>query len=60
MATKSETDLIEENKRLREALEKIKKATDPDDESSYRADDREGCLDHVFATASAALKPSGG
>ena len=52
---KSET-LVDENKRMRKALEEIKKATDADDESSYRVDDPEGCLDHVFATASTALR----
>lgn len=39
-----------------QALEGIASATDPDSaEENYRADDREGCLDYVFATARAAL-----
>lgn len=41
--------------RLRTALQDIAENTDPDNGESYRADDREGCLDAMFATASAAL-----
>ena len=37
------------------ALQNIKDATNADDPESYRADDREGCLDTVFAIASRAL-----
>jgi hypothetical protein len=41
---------------LKTALREIIAATDPDPiNENYRADDREGCLDHVFATARAAL-----
>jgi hypothetical protein len=37
------------------ALESIAKITDADDLLSYRADDGEGCLDTVYATATEAL-----
>lgn len=37
------------------ALRAIAQMTDPDDPDSYRADDREGCLDTVQDTARAAL-----
>lgn len=48
----------EEMRRMRAALEQIAEATDPDAvEENYRADDREGCLDYVFAKARAALSP---
>lgn len=40
---------------LVDALRTIAEATDPDNPESYRADDREGCLDAVHATATAAL-----
>lgn len=38
-----------------EALKRIKDMTDADNPESYRSDDREGCLDAVFAVASEAL-----
>ncbi len=44
-----------EVERLRTALQSIKDMTDVDNPDSYRCDDREGCLDTVFATASEAL-----
>lgn len=37
------------------ALEDIRKMTDADDDESYRADDREGCLDAVHGRATEAL-----
>jgi hypothetical protein len=37
------------------ALQSIKEMTDANDPESYRCDDREGCLDTVFAVASEAL-----
>ncbi|HQR98111.1 MULTISPECIES: hypothetical protein [unclassified Polaromonas] len=46
-----------EIERLRAALEDVAECTDPDKDDNYRSDDREGCLDAVFATASAALTP---
>ncbi len=45
--------------RLREALAYIAEATNVDDPESYRCDDREGCLDWVYAKALAALDNSG-
>lgn len=44
-----------EIERLRDALQRIKDMTDADNPDSYRADDREGCLDTVFAVASRTL-----
>lgn len=41
---------------LKKALDQISKATNPDDEGCYRADDREGCLDTVHSIATDALK----
>ena len=46
-----------EIERLRKALQDIKEMTDADDPESYRCDDREGCLETVFATATNALNP---
>lgn len=40
---------------LREALARVRDATDADNPESYRSDDREGCLDTVFSIADAAL-----
>lgn len=40
---------------LRIALQNIAHDTDPDNGKNYRADDREGCLDSVFSTATNAL-----
>lgn len=40
---------------LRDALQSIRDMTDADNDESYRCDDREGCLDTVFAVASRAL-----
>lgn len=42
------------------ALEKIQRMTDADDDESYRADDREGCLDAVYGTAETALAKARG
>jgi hypothetical protein len=56
MEEKSMTELD----RLRDALERIKAMTDADNPNSYRADDREGCLDTVFAVASQALADGSG
>lgn len=47
--------IIAERNDLRAALQSIKDMTDVDNPDSYRADDREGCLDTVFAAASEAL-----
>jgi hypothetical protein len=44
-----------EAERLREALADIAQATNADDPESYRSDDREGCLDWVYAKATAFL-----
>ena len=41
---------------LKTALASIKSMTDVDNPESYRCDDREGCLDTVFATATRALE----
>ena len=40
---------------LLEALQEIARHTDPDSDDSYRADDREGCLDTVHYLASTAI-----
>lgn len=45
----------DEFKPLVEALDQIAAHTNPDDENSYRADDREGCLDTVYALGAKAL-----
>lgn len=37
------------------ALEEIKEMTDADNNECYRCDDREGCLDAVFAKAQSIL-----
>ena len=39
-----------------EAMQLIVGATDADNAQSYRADDREGCLDYVFETATVAFQ----
>jgi hypothetical protein len=44
---------------LVEVLRQIKHATDPCDETSYRADDREGCLDSTHSVATTALAKIG-
>ena len=44
-----------ECERLRAALADIVEDTDADNPNSYRSDDREGCLDWVYAKAAAAL-----
>lgn len=36
-------------------MDGIRMMTDPDDPDSYRADDREGCLDAVHSAASLAM-----
>jgi hypothetical protein len=46
---------VDEIERLRDALMEIKDMTNVEDDESYRCDDREGCLDAVFATATDAL-----
>ena len=45
------SEYTELERELLDALKDIRQMTDADDEESYRADDREGCLDAVFATA---------
>jgi hypothetical protein len=52
--------MITEVERLRAARQSIIDMTDADNPDSYRADDREGCLDTVFATASEALAVADG
>jgi len=56
-------DLEQREARLREALDEaadqlgtIRQANDADDPDSYRADDREGCLDWTYARADEAEK----
>lgn len=51
-------DAADEIERLREALQSVADMTDADNPESYRCDDREGCLDTVFATATGALTPN--
>ena len=58
----SASDMAAEIRRLRSlnaelvaTLTDIRSATNADDPESYRADDREGCLDTVFAIADRAL-----
>lgn len=46
-------------KLLVDALKDIREMTDPDDEKSYRADDRDGCLDAAFSVADDALAAVG-
>lgn len=53
-------NLLAENGRLKEALQDIADATNPDDPESYRADDREGCLDTVQHIAVSALSEQEG
>ncbi len=48
----------EEIKRLHTALQDIAEMTDADNPESYRCDDREGCFDTVFATATTAMTPN--
>ena len=48
-------DAADEIERLREALKAVADMTDADNPESYRCDDREGCLDTVFATATNAM-----
>lgn len=45
----------ERESRYRKALQRIIAMTNADNPESYRRDDREGCLDTVFAVASEAL-----
>ena len=45
--------------RLRDELTDIAEATNVDDPESYRCDDREGCLDYVYAKAVEAMGNSG-
>jgi len=44
-----------ENKRFREVIRNIREMTDVNNPDSYRNDDREGCLDAVFAEADRAI-----
>jgi proteasome assembly chaperone (PAC2) family protein len=44
-----------ENKRFREVIRNIREMTDVNNPDSYRSDDREGCLDAVFAEADRAI-----
>lgn len=50
--------LAEEVRRMRGELQSIADMTDADNPASYRCDDREGCLDTVFSTATEALTPN--
>jgi hypothetical protein len=51
-AIREAADRMEE---LQNVLKEIAQHTDPDDSGSYRADDREGCLDTVHHLASTAI-----
>lgn len=46
--------------KMLEALRNIMQMTDADDPDSYRADDREGCLEACFATARDAIAKAEG
>jgi chromosome segregation ATPase len=46
--------------RLQAVLADIAAMTDADDPQSYRSDDREGCLDAVYAKAKRSLDAAGG
>lgn len=48
----------DEIERLRSVLQDIAEMTDADNPESYRADDREGCLDTVFGVATESLTPN--
>ncbi len=52
--------LIASAPELLEALESIAQMTDADDPESYRADDREGCLETVFSVARKAIAKARG
>ena len=52
LAIREAADRLEE---LRNVLKAIAQHTDPDSNDSYRADDREGCLDTVHHLASTAI-----
>lgn len=43
---------------MRQALKDIAEHTNPDDDDNYRADDREGCFDTVYAIAALAAAPA--
>ena len=45
--------------KLEKALREIMEMTNADNSESYRSDDREGCLDTVFAKASRSLMEPG-
>ena len=47
--------LKDENQKLRNAIQVVREMTDVNNPNSYRNDDREGCLDAVFAEADRAI-----
>ena len=47
--------LKDENQKLRNAIQVVREMTDVNNPDSYRSDDREGCLDAVFAEADRAI-----
>lgn len=49
-------DRADRERELLLALQAVKDMTDADNPESYRCDDREGCLDTVFAKASRAIE----
>jgi hypothetical protein len=50
------SDLCDDVAILLDVLQRIARHTDPDDPTSYRADDREGCLETVHQIARDAVK----
>lgn len=58
-ASSALSSLQEQKRKLEEGVASIVEMTDPDNPESYRADDREGCLDTVQAVARALLSGGG-
>lgn len=52
---RGETDVVKENRTLREALEKIRTMTNLDDPVSYASDTPGDCVEAVFGVADDAL-----
>jgi hypothetical protein len=48
-------EAAERMEELQNVLKEIAQHTDPEDSDSYRADDREGCLDTIHHLASTAM-----